>query len=219
MESVCMKCVFPQEADLTPEKLGCVEERVRRLMDDRRFAHTLGVVREAQALAMRYGLDAGRAAYAGLLHDCAKQMLYEEMLSVAVRHTLTDDPEMLSTPNALHGFVGAHIARRDFGVTDEEILSAIRYHTFGRPGMTDFEKCIFIADATEGATRCYAGVNEARELSHRSLNAGAMFLLLRTRDYVLSQGLPYLSAGQATMDWLESRLTKDDRILLNPLIS
>lgn len=207
--------VFPTEADITTEYLNRVELDVRGRMDDRRFTHTLGVMREAAALARRYGLSEKRAALTGLLHDCAKRMPYEEMLALAKEHALVSDPEMLSSPNALHGFVGAYVAKRDFLITDEETLSAIAYHTFGHPGMTDFEKCIFIADATESLTRRYEGAKEARELSYRSLNAAVMLLLKQTRAYVLAQGFPYFTASGITMDWLENLLTSEDRLLLN----
>lgn len=217
MENERAKDVFPAEKDLTSEYLGSVARRVRALMDERRFSHTLGVAREAEALAGRYGLSAPRAAFAGLLHDCAKRMPYEDMRALAVRKALLDDPRMLSSANALHGFVGAYVARRDFGVTDEEILSAVRWHTFGHPGMTDFEKCLFIADATESDTRVYPGVGDARALSRLSLNAAALLLLLQTRAYVLASGYPYFRASGITIEWLEKLLTTEERALLEPL--
>ena len=52
-----------------------------------------------------------------------------------------------------HAPVGEIIAKRDYGVTDKEILSSIRWHTIGRINMTDFEKIIFIADKIEQRTR------------------------------------------------------------------
>ncbi len=53
--------------------------------------------------------------------------------------------------------------RRDFGITDRELLDAVSYHTTGRAGMTLLEKIIFIADAVEPG-RDYPGVEEIREL-------------------------------------------------------
>ena len=42
---------------------------------------------------------------------------------------------------------------KEFGVEDEEILSAIRWHTLGKVDMTTFEKIIFLADKIEERTR------------------------------------------------------------------
>lgn len=206
---------FPKEADVTPDALAEAALLVRPLMDEKRFEHTIGVTREAAELAVIHGQSERRAALAGLLHDCAKRMPFEEMLALARDNALTYDPEMLSAPSALHGIVGAYIARRDFGVTDEEMLSAIRWHTFGHPGMTDFEKCIFIADATENVTRHFPGLDAMRSLSRRSLNAAAMLLLRRTRAHVLASGYPYFQASRITMDWLENLLTNEERALLD----
>lgn len=40
----------------------------------------------------------------------------------------------------LHGPVGAYIAQSEFGITDEELLNAIRFHTTGRANMSRLEK-------------------------------------------------------------------------------
>ena len=56
-------------------------------------------------------------------------------------------------PKTHHAPVGAYIAKKEFGVKDEEILSAIRWHTLGKINMTTFEKIIFLADKLERKTR------------------------------------------------------------------
>ncbi len=45
------------------------------------------------------------------------------------------------------------MAKKEFDMCDEEILSAIRWHTLGKVDMTDFEKIIFLADKIETKTR------------------------------------------------------------------
>ena len=49
----------------------------------------------------------------------------------------------------LHGPVGAYIAESEFGITNEDMLNAIRFHTTGRAGMSKFEKILFVADMIE----------------------------------------------------------------------
>ena len=46
-----------------------------------------------------------------------------------------------------------YVAKTEFGVEDEEILSAIYFHTVGKLNMTTFEKIIFLADKIEPNTR------------------------------------------------------------------
>ena len=48
-----------------------------------------------------------------------------------------------------HGPVGAIIARNEFGIEDEDILNAIRFHTTGRAGMSTLEKLIYVSDMIE----------------------------------------------------------------------
>ena len=47
---------------------------IRPLMSEERYLHSLGVEREAERLARRWGEDPEKAAVAGILHDCCKEM-------------------------------------------------------------------------------------------------------------------------------------------------
>jgi predicted HD superfamily hydrolase involved in NAD metabolism len=87
------------------------------------------------------------------MHDYAKNMPLKEMQRIAKKHGLTSDKKTLRSGALLHGLVGAHLCKQKFGIRDEEILSAIRYHTVGRPNMTDVELCIFVADVIEPKRR------------------------------------------------------------------
>ena len=60
-------------------------------------------------------------------------------------------------------------AEKELGCDDEEILTAVRYHTTGRSNMTLLEKVIFIADFI-GKERDYDGVEVMREKAFRSLD-------------------------------------------------
>ena len=69
-------------------------------------------------------------------------------------------------PNIWHGWLGAELARRKYALdpSDEEIASAIYWHSTGRPGMTPLEQIAFIADSIE-PMRDYEGVDELRRLA------------------------------------------------------
>jgi nicotinate-nucleotide adenylyltransferase len=62
----------------------------------------------------------------------------------------------------IHAFLGAYMAERILGITDKNIINAIKYHTSARPQMTDLEKLIFVADMVEKG-RDYQGVEILRE--------------------------------------------------------
>ena len=126
-----------------------IKEKLKNCLTFERYIHSLGVMECAVELANEYGLDAEKAETAGLLHDCAKCLSNDELQKY---NDYFDECEKLSS-KTWHAPVGAIIAKEEYGVTDEEILSAIRWHTIGKKNMTDFEKIIFIADKIERRTR------------------------------------------------------------------
>ena len=134
-------------------------------LTEERYEHSLGTAECAQELASKYSLDKEKAYFTGLIHDCAKCFSKEEMSEIIEKHISLEDSELFS-PKTFHAPVGAYIAKREFGITDKEILSAIRYHTIGKQDMSDFEKVIFLADKIEKRTR----PNEYAEPIRKLLN-------------------------------------------------
>ena len=60
------------------------------------------------------------------------------------------------------------------GITDSDIINAVRYHTTGRANMSLLEKIIYIADYT-AVGREYNGVEIMREKSRKSLEEAMIF--------------------------------------------
>ena len=111
------------------------------------------------ALAMRYGQDLDQAELAGLLHDCAKYFNDEEIIKKCRKHGIEVSEAELRAPAVLHAKYGAWLAKNRYGVSDPEILSAIRWHTTGKPDMTTLEKIIFIADYIEPNRAPFPGLD------------------------------------------------------------
>ncbi len=120
---------------------------------EERFVHSIGTMESSVELASSFGLDSEKALIAGLLHDCAKCFSNEKLLEI-IRESIPEVEECeLKNYKTLHAPVSAFLAQKEFGVQDKEILDAIRWHTLGRCGMSDFEKIIFLADKIEAKTR------------------------------------------------------------------
>ncbi len=115
----------------------------------KRLRHILGVEEFAAALARHYQLPVEKAAQAGLLHDLAKYFKPERLLAIAQREGWQLDPILAANPRLLHADASAVVARDEFGVSDPEILAAIRNHTLGEPGMSDLSCAVYVADALE----------------------------------------------------------------------
>ncbi len=126
-----------------------IKDKLKACLSEERYLHSIGTMEMAVELAKRFHLDEEKALVAGLLHDCAKCLTNEELKEY---YNSFEECEKLSS-KTWHAPVGAVIAKRDFGVEDEEILSSIRWHTVGKKDMSDFEKIIFLADKIETRTR------------------------------------------------------------------
>ncbi len=125
---------------------------LKKNLNEERYIHTLGTAETAEKLARRFGLNEQKAYIAGLLHDAAKCFSNEKLLEI-IQENLEVEESELQNYKTLHAPVSAFIAEKDFGVTDKDILSAIRWHTLGKLDMTDFEKIVFLADKIEPRTR------------------------------------------------------------------
>ena len=113
---------------------------VQKYLTPERFSHTFFVVKRGLELAsdeLRH-----KAFVACLLHDVAKYIPKSQYGKY--NFTQNDLPD-----SVVHSFLGAEVARADFGIEDEEILDAIRFHTTGCPNMSDLAKIVYVADKTE----------------------------------------------------------------------
>lgn len=181
---------------------------VRERMSEKRFQHTLGVRYEAVRLAALHRIPLQKAALAAMLHDCAKGLPFEEMLSLAAQAGITDE-NLLSSPALLHGPVGAYIAKTRLHVLDEDVLNAVANHTVGREGMSPLELCIFVADATEPNRDVYPGLERMRALADISLEAAALLSLNLTRAYLFSRGKTFNPLSDLTARFLTDRVPRE----------
>ena len=126
-----------------------IHSRMKCIFRPKRFMHILGVQYTAAALAMAHGMDVKRAELAGVLHDCAKYLTFPEQFAICEQAGISLSPVEKVNPALLHAKLGAYIAKTKYNINDEEILSAIRYHTTGHENMTLLEKIVYIADYIE----------------------------------------------------------------------
>ena len=129
-----------------------IKEWLKNNLNEECYSHSLGTADCARELAGKFGLDKEKAYIAGLLHDCAKCFSTDKLLEIIKNNLQVEESEMLNY-KTLHAPVSAYYAQKEFGVTDKEILSAIRWHTLGQIEMSEFEKIIFLADKIEPNTR------------------------------------------------------------------
>jgi predicted HD superfamily hydrolase involved in NAD metabolism len=146
-----------------------MKDKLKKALPEKRYRHSLGVAKEAVRLAKIYGADEEKAYIAGLLHDCAKGYTIEKQTELCDELKVDLDEASRMCPPVIHGFLGVEIAKSEYGITDDEILNAIKYHTVGKAGMTLLEKIIYIADMTE-ENRDFDGVDELRATVDKNLD-------------------------------------------------
>ncbi len=181
------------------------KELVRSRLSDKRYEHTLNVRKMAVKLAKRHDADEDRAALAALLHDAAKEISKDEMRAIMKAHPeYAEGGEERPAP-VWHGICAAILARTEWGVEDEAVLSAIACHTAGKPGMSKLDKILYLADMSS-AERDWPGVNKLRKLERKNLDAAMLMALKQTNDFVLSQGKPLDPMSKAAYDDIQAQV-------------
>ena len=168
-------------------KFDDVKEKLKKYINPKRYRHSLNVALEAVKLASIYGVDTEKAYLSGILHDCAKDVDIADQLELIENYNefeLMNDE--LAFPKIVHALTGAIIAKRDFGIEDREVLSAIRYHTLGSKQMTPLDKIIFVADIIE-PERQYEGVEELRRIAYENINKTIIASIDITIGYIGEQ--------------------------------
>ncbi len=152
-------------------KYNSYREYLERNLSEKRFNHSLNVADEALKLAVLYNCDREKAYFAGLVHDICKEIPIEEQYALTMRSPLDVTDVELHAPKTYHGIAGSVFLEEHFGVTDPDILSAVRYHTVAKGGMNLLEKIIYMADLIS-KERKYPDVEYYRDCTHKDLDLG-----------------------------------------------
>ena len=169
--------------------MTCEEAKqiVKPRLGHKRWTHTKNVKNMAVQLARRWGADPEKAALAALLHDSAKELPKEVQLQIFADNAIIAENAPARPAAIWHGIAAAILAQTQWGVTDSEILSAIRCHTTGKPEMSLLDKILYLADMTS-AERDWAGVEELRKLEMEDLDKALCVALKQSIDFVKEKG-------------------------------
>jgi predicted HD superfamily hydrolase involved in NAD metabolism len=163
-------------------------KRVRASIGQRhRYAHTLRVTRMAVRLARRHGEAPDRARLAGMLHDLARLYSPERLLGECEARGLPIDSFERANPKVLHARLGAELAREQFGVRDEGVLSAIRAHTLATPDPSRLDEIVYLADSLEPG-RDFEERADLEKLAFLDLDAAMNATLQSSLSYLTSTG-------------------------------
>lgn len=161
-----------------------MRERLEKKLTKKRFEHSLGVEYVSGCLAMVYNESIDKALTAGLLHDCAKCLSSQDKIDKCRKHNLPISDIELSNPELLHAKLGSFCAKEKYGVDDPYILSAIKWHTTGRPNMTMLEKIVFVADYIEPNRKPLPEIDVIRHEAFTDIDKCIVHILKNTLGYL-----------------------------------
>lgn len=173
-----------------------------------RLYHSVCVAEQAEHLAKIFGADTKKAYTAGLIHDIMRYESAEDMLKLIdsdKKNVLSDSERKITV--TLHAVAGEVYLRKNLGVTDEEILSAVRYHTTGKENMSLLEKIIYVADLTS-ADRDYPDVEDVRRTAEISLEKATLRGLSFTIESNAKQNRPIHIDTVKAYNYLAERIEK-----------
>ena len=164
-------------------ELEKLKEELKKDLGQKLYNHSIATMEEAEKLAKIYRGHIEKAKIAGLLHDCGKRG--------------KDD-------NISHAKKSAELAIEKYGIDNEEIINAIRYHTTGRVKMALLEKIVFIADKIE-PNRAYDGVEELRKIAYSNLDEAIIRSLESTIEYVKKRKMELNIESVNTLNYLKEK--------------
>ncbi len=167
--------------------IDLIKLRLKEIMSEERFEHSVNVSRVARELALKYDYNTDNAEIAGLLHDCAKDLDYKILEKMVFEYNIKTDEIIQKIPKLLHPLVGAAIAEKKFNIQDPAILKAIKAHSAGAAQMSLLDKIIYLSDKIE-PLRNNEGVEEVRKMVWKDLNKAALMVLDKGLLYLISKG-------------------------------
>ena len=194
-----------ENAVYMPPELQEIRSRLSERLKRKRLCHTMLTACEAVKLAWRYGADTKKARLAAMLHDCIK-LPNRELIAFCDENRYDITAEERENPYLIHARLGAVLAAEEYGVTDPEILHAIRNHTIGKVGMSLLDKIIYVADKIE-PSRHYEGLDDIRSLAYEDINRAMLLVMEHSADYTVTSGRTINPSTQAVMDYLKSEIT------------
>lgn len=180
------------ENDVEVEKLlGRINEDIKKELTEKRYNHSVGVMKKAEELAKIYGENVNKAKLVGLAHDIGKDLSKEDKIRYMEENNLEIDEIERVNVGLLHAKIGADICKKRYGFT-QDMQDAIRFHTTGNENMDNFAKVIFIADKTEDGRnykdeRKMQMLKEMRELAKEDLNKAVLYELDESLEFTLQK--------------------------------
>lgn len=126
-----------------------IELYIKKNLSEKRYMHSKRTAETTEKLCRLYGFNPEKGRNAGLLHDIGREISTDDVFSLVENDGYGVSRIEKEYPVLLHGRAGAVLAEKEIGITDEEILDAVRWHTTGKRGMSGITAVLYVADYIE----------------------------------------------------------------------
>lgn len=180
---------------------------LKNVLSDYRYDHTIRVGELARDLAGEYGLDKDKTYLAAIIHDIGKKREEELLKKYDISDYIGKEDQDIYFA-ILHSPLGYFEAREVLAIEDEDILNSVLYHTTGRPAMSDLEKIVYLADASEPGRQGEI-IDQIRDMAFKNINRALVMtmdmginnckkkkslihpLTVEARNYYLQKGVDF----------------------------
>ncbi|MGH2247360.1 bis(5'-nucleosyl)-tetraphosphatase (symmetrical) YqeK [Enterococcus faecalis] len=153
---------------------------------EKTYYHCMEVGEYAYQLGEKYLTSPEKVSIAGYLHDISAVYPNNQRINVAQKYGIELNEAEMAFPMIIHQKISMSIAKMDFGIEDNEILSAIECHTTLKKNYSDIDLVLFVADKIkwdqEGKPPYLDGLLQALNCS---LENAAYFYI----DYILKHDI------------------------------
>ena len=133
---------------ITEEMLAELRKKAVENMSEKRRVHTLAVEQMAMRIGAIYAPDKINVLRAAaLLHDVTKELKTPEQLELCKKYGIDVSESDKFAPKTFHAKTAAVLIKDQYSeFADDDVVSAVRWHTTGREGMSICEKIIYLSD-------------------------------------------------------------------------
>lgn len=161
------------------ELLQHLQSRVESLPDGLK-AHIYRARDVALELASRHGIDRLLTELGILAHDVMRATPGHKLLKIAEETNVPVNALDRQLPIMLHGPVGAESVRQENGLTNHEVLEAVRWHSTGHPNLSPLGKLVFIADKLDPQkVAAYPYQSDLRKMAEEDIDSAVLEFLSR----------------------------------------
>ena len=182
-----------------------IKEYAKSNLSEKRFEHSVRVAETAALMCSLYGLDENLGLISGIAHDICKEIPSGEKIRLAEKDGGKIEGLEKEKPDLLHGRAAAVKMQEEFKIHDENLIQAVANHTFGKKGLSDIGKILFVADKIEPG-RPQSTEEYRKALFAKSLKGITVSVLKENIEYLEKRGK---AVAQESLDWLKD--LNDDR--------